>query len=350
MARPLRIDHAGGWYHLTARGNERRRIYRDDSDRSHFLELLEELVARFRWRLHVYVLMDNHYHLMVETPEGNLSAGMHWLQVSYSVWFNRRHNRVGHLFQGRFKAIVLDPDTWGVALSHYIHLNPARVVKLGLGKVARTRQRLGIEGRASSELIAARLEVLNEYGWSSYHAYIGLAKAPSWLETGWLLSRMGGDRESRQRHKYRQEAEALIGENEGGSPWDSLEGGILLGAKEWVEQMRREVKGNEKEQREVRALKVRPNWKQVVKALEAVKGEKWDCFRDRHGDWGRDLALLLGRRECGLKLGELGELCGGLDYRTVGSAVTKAIARVGKHREFQKAYASAQKQLTETEQ
>lgn len=112
----------------------------------------------------------------------------------------------------------------------------------------------------------------------------------------------------------------------------------------------RVVKGDEKAQREVRALKVRPKWKEVISAAEGVKGEKWDCFRDRHGDWGRDLALLLGRRECGLKLAELGELCGGLDYRTVGSAVTKAIARVGKHREFQKAYASAQKQLTETEQ
>ena len=83
--------------------------------RSYFLELLEELVVRFRWRLHVYVLMDNHDHLLVETPEA--SAGMHWLQVSYGVWFNRRHSRVGHLFQGRFKGIVLDPDTWGVALS-----------------------------------------------------------------------------------------------------------------------------------------------------------------------------------------------------------------------------------------
>ena len=157
---------------------------------------------------------------------------------------------------------------------------------------------------------------------------------------------MGADREFRQRHKYRQEAEALIGDNDGQSPWDSLEGGILLGAQEWLEQMRRAVKGDEKEQREVRELKVRPNWKQVISAVEGVKGEKWNCFRDRHGDWGRDLALLLGRRECGLKLAELGELCGGLDYRTVGTAVTKAIARVGKHREFHKAYTSAQKRLT----
>ena len=130
MARPLRIDQAGGWYHLTSRGNERGRIFRDDRDRAHFQELLGELVARFRWRIHSHVLMDNHYHLEAETPETNLSAGMHWLQVSYSVWFNRRHHRVGHLFQGRFKAIVVDPETWGVALSHYIHLNP---VRLGAG-------------------------------------------------------------------------------------------------------------------------------------------------------------------------------------------------------------------------
>ena len=346
VARPLRIDLPGGWYHPTSRGNERGRIYRDDTDRTHFLELLEELVVRFRWRLHAYVLMDNRYHLMIETPESNLSAGMHWLQVSYSVWFNRRHGRVGHLFQGRFKGIVLDPDTWGVALSHYIHLNPARVLKLGLDKAARARQRLGADRPPSLELIHARLDVLREYRWSSYHAQIGLAKAPSWLETGWLRSRMGGNNPSQQRRKYRQEAEALIGKEAGASPWGSLEGGILLGAREWVEQMRRMVKGNEKEQREVRALKVRPSWKQVLAAVEAVRKEKWDSFRDRYGDWGRDLALLMGRRECGLKLGELGELCGGLDYRTVGGAVKKAIARVERDRECQRAYASVQKALT----
>ena len=165
MARPLRIDYAGGWYHLTSRGNERRRIYRDDGDRAHFLELLEELVLRFRWRLHAYVLMENHYHLMVETPEANLSAGMHWLQVSYSVWFNRRHSRVGHLFQGRFKGIVLDRDTWGVALSHYMHLNPVRVDRLGLGKAARASQGRGSQAPVSSELIEARLQVLGDYRW-----------------------------------------------------------------------------------------------------------------------------------------------------------------------------------------
>ena len=101
MARALRIQKSGAWYHLTARGNERRPIFRDERDREHFCEVLAELVDRYRWRLHVYVLMDNHYHLLAETAEANLSRAMQWLNVSYSVWFNRRHQRAGHLFQGR---------------------------------------------------------------------------------------------------------------------------------------------------------------------------------------------------------------------------------------------------------
>ena len=95
IARPLRIDLQGGWYHVTSRGNERRAVFRDDADRRHFLELLAQWTERFAVRLHAYVLMDNHYHLLVETPHANLSAAMQWLQVSYTVWFNRRHGRAG---------------------------------------------------------------------------------------------------------------------------------------------------------------------------------------------------------------------------------------------------------------
>src|SRR5215471_4310222 len=99
MARPLRIERPGGRYHVTARGNERKAIYRNDTDRAHFLEVLAETVERFGIRIHAYVLMDNHYHLLVETPEANLSRAMQWLNVSYSMWFKRRHRRAGHLFQ-----------------------------------------------------------------------------------------------------------------------------------------------------------------------------------------------------------------------------------------------------------
>src|SRR6266849_4117530 len=100
MARPLRIEKAGGWYHVTARGNERKAIFRDDVDRRHFLSLIAEMVLRFRVRLHCFVLMENHYHLLVELTEPNLSRAVQWLSLSYSVWFNRRHRRSGHLFQG----------------------------------------------------------------------------------------------------------------------------------------------------------------------------------------------------------------------------------------------------------
>ena len=144
MARPLRITRAGTWCHLTARGNERKRIYRDDGDRQKFLALLEAWVERFRIRLHGYVLMDNHYHLLAETLESNLSKAMQWLNVSYSVWFNRRHGRVGHLFQGRFKGIVLDGEAWGLELSRYIHLNPVRRQGFSLGKKNRQRNRAGL--------------------------------------------------------------------------------------------------------------------------------------------------------------------------------------------------------------
>src|SRR5208283_4923210 len=114
MARPLRIERAGGWYHVTGRGNERRSIYQDNGDRQHFCELLAGMVSRFRVRLRAFVLMDNHYHLMVELTESNLSRAMQWLNVSYSVWFNRRRGRSGHLFQGRFKSVVVSPVEWGL--------------------------------------------------------------------------------------------------------------------------------------------------------------------------------------------------------------------------------------------
>ena len=112
MARPLRMERAGAWYHVTARGTERRVIFADDRDRRRWMELVAEAVAVFNLVVHGYVLMDNHYHLMVETREANLSRAMQWLQTSYSMGFNRRHRRVGPLFQGRFKAIVVDRAGW----------------------------------------------------------------------------------------------------------------------------------------------------------------------------------------------------------------------------------------------
>lgn len=179
MARPLRLDLEGGWYHVTARGIERRAIYRDDRDRAHFLELIREAVGRFGLVVHAYVLMGNHYHLVAETPAANLSAAMQWVNVSYSVWFNRRRGRAGHVFQGRFKAVVAEPGAYAVELSRYVHLNPVRVKAFGLDKRAQERTRAGWGGATpAADLVRERLQRLRRYRWSSYRAYVGLEAAP----------------------------------------------------------------------------------------------------------------------------------------------------------------------------
>ena len=145
------MEFPGAWYHLTARGNERRAIFRSDRDRERFLDLLGECRVRFGLRIHAYVLMTNHYHLIVETAKGQLSRALHWLNVSYTVWFNRRHRRSGHLFQGRFKGILLEVEEHGAALSRYVHLNPVRLVRFGLGKKQRAQTRAGLGGAATRE-------------------------------------------------------------------------------------------------------------------------------------------------------------------------------------------------------
>src|SRR5262249_36587896 len=144
VARSLRMVRLGVWYHITARGVERRAIFRDDRDRAHFLELLAELRERFRVRVLVFVLMDNHYHLLIELTQPNLSQAPRWLTPSYRSWFNRRHRRAGYLFQGRFKSILVDPISWGYGMSAYIHLNPVRTSRHGLSKRDRQHDRAGV--------------------------------------------------------------------------------------------------------------------------------------------------------------------------------------------------------------
>jgi putative transposase len=121
---------ARGRYHATARGNERKALFRGEADRFHFLALLGELPERFGVKVHAYVLMDNHFHLLLETPEANLSRAMQWLLVGYSVWFNRRHDRAGHLFQGRFHAVIVEDDRGWQEVARYVHLNPVRIAIL----------------------------------------------------------------------------------------------------------------------------------------------------------------------------------------------------------------------------
>jgi REP element-mobilizing transposase RayT len=195
MARPLRIQYEGGLYHVTLRGNERKAIVRDDDDRHRFVDALGASVLRHGAILHLYCLMDNHAHLVVETPHANLSAFMQNFQTRYIVWFNRRHQRWGHLMQGRYGARLVEADRYLLELSRYLHLNPVRT---------RTAERLELKEQR---------QLLRQYRWSSYLSYIGEAGRPEFLTEGPILEQVGG-RGRQQRERYRQYVEAGLAERE----------------------------------------------------------------------------------------------------------------------------------------
>jgi REP element-mobilizing transposase RayT len=306
---------------------ERRSIFRDDRDRKRWLALIGETVSMFGWVVHGYVQMDNHYHLIVEIVEANLSRGMQWFQTSYSMGFNRRHGRVGPLVQGRFKAVVVDPVAWGLEVSRYVHLNPVRTARMGLDKRARQADRLGARGEPDAQQVQRRVRQLRNYRWSSHRAYVGLEKTPEWL-TCEVVLRLGGPGTRReQQQAYGKYVESAIREGLKETPWEHLEGQMILGSKRFVEEIRSRVRGVIREQPQRRALAQRPKWVQVVKVVETLKGEKWADFRDRHGDWGRELALYLGRKMAAVPLRELGTAAGGVDY----AAVSAAIKRFERH-------------------
>ncbi len=327
MARPTRIHAVGAWYHVTARGNERRAIFRDDQDRLHFLELLDEAVGRFGLCVHAYVLLDNHYHLLVETPLANLSAAMQWLGVSYTVWFNRRHRRAGHLFQGRYNALVVEAESAACEVSRYVHLNPVRVQALGLNKRAQQALRQGLSGAPERGPVEQRLKRLRQYRWSSYRAYVGAAEAARWLTTHVVLGMTGGGSRGERQRAYRQYVEEAVRQGLVESPWERVEAQLLLGTAAFVKRLRRLARGDEREQPALKQLRERPGWEEAVRVVEKLKGEKWEQFRDRYGDSGRDVTLYLARHCCGMKLRPLADAVGGMDYGSVSNTVQRLARR-----------------------
>ncbi|HXJ76745.1 MAG TPA: transposase [Candidatus Dormibacteraeota bacterium] len=349
MARALRLERPGGRYHVATRGNERKPIYRDDSDRTHFLKLLAETTERFGLRIHAYVLMDNHFHLLLETPEANLSRAMQWLNVSYSVWFNRRHNRAGHLFQGRFKAVVVQEDADWQEVARYIHLNPVRLGTLGLGKRQRAAARAGTIARPPADLIVERLARLRDFRWSSYRAYAGYGAAVGWLWRQPLDRLCGGRSEAERRAALRQYTEAPVRQGVLERPWDRLVAGLVLGSEAFARRLLQQVRANAREQPAWRKLQPKLAWTAIVSALEKAKGESWAEFSGRHGDWGRDAALWLGRKRGRYTLGELGQLAGGMDYAAVGQAVSRFGKHLERQSELRRNIAKVEKQISNIE-
>ncbi len=206
MSRPLRLEFPGAVYHVTARGNAGQAIFADDADRVRFLELLGREVEQQRWRCHAYCLMGNHHHLLLETPEANLGRGMARLNMAYSQWFNRRHRQGGHLFQGRYKAILVEKDSHLLELCRYVVLNPVR---------------------------AGMLEFSRDWRWSSYRATASRRDAPHWLTTQWILEQFGGEA-GRARRAYRR----FVEDGKGAAPpWREVRGQMFLGGEAFLWKM-----------------------------------------------------------------------------------------------------------------
>jgi len=302
MARPLRIQFPGAFYHITSRGNERRPIFSADRDRQKLLSLLSEAIHRFHLSLHTYCLMENHYHLLLETHEPNLSLAMHFLNSAYTSYFNLIHQRSGHLFQGRYRAILVERDPYALVLSRYVHLNPVR---------------------------AGLCRTPEDYFWSSYQAYLNPKNKPPWLETSFLLAYFGSqEKEARKRH--REFVEEGV-ERKVPNPLVGVISGVLLGGEEFIDRVREKVfpgAGQDRDLPALRQLRKRPSLEELKWIVAASLKEDYR--------WARDVSIYLCRRYSGGTLREIGVLHGGMGESAVSRAIGRLIGRMEQDRQLKK--------------
>ena len=291
MARPLRIEYEGAVYHITSRGNARQDIFLGSDDRTTFLKILGDVVERYNWICHAYCLMTNHYHLLIETPDANLSRGMQQLNAVYTQAFNRRHHLVGHVLQGRYKAILVEKETHLLELVRYIALNPVRA-KL----VSRPR----------------------DWRWSSYRATSRQSESPRFLTTDWILSQFHHDH-AKAAKEYRK----FVKDGYGIDVWGELRGGVILGTEGFAEGLKPLLweKSSATEIPRSERLAVRPR-------LEELFAE----VKDKPA---RNERIYQAVRAYGYTLKEVAEFIG-LHYSTVSIIASRRAAKSRQAQEHQK--------------
>ena len=307
MARPLRIEMENGLYHVTARGWEQRVIVDSDLDREDWLRLLDRVATRSNWHIFAWVLMSNRFHLFLRTPEPNLSARMHDLNSGYASLFNRRYRRVGSLFQGRFKAILVEDQSHAWELSRYIHLNPVR---------------------------ANMVDLPQEYRWSSYSAYRfarDAASSPTWLDYQTVLGEHAKDSRNARRAYQRFVENGIV--DPPSSPVEAAVGGVFLGKSSWVEQMRERL-ADEPDNANVpqrKRLAKRPTEEEIVRLVQDHFGVGLPDLNQarRHGNDARAAAVYLIRRLTDEKVTTLAEQFGGVSV----AALSKLLSRVESRRQ-----------------
>ena len=302
MARPLRIECPDALYHVTSRGDEKRPLFRDDHDFRRRMDWLERTIETYEWLAHAFVLMTNHDHLFVQTPRGNLSAGMQFFNGSYSSYFNARHGRVGHVFQGRYKAILVESRGHYQELSRYIHLNPVRA-----GLVRRPE----------------------EWPWGSCKGYLGPSARLPWITYSQVLGEFGRDEATARRLYRRYVLEGMTERAE--SPLKEAVHGLILGSEAFVETIRKKLRGQKADAAlpQQRRLLPRPSLAQIREAVGTQMGvapSDWTRGR-RSDDIARAVAACVARSQFGYSATETAAALGYSGPSSVWAAINRVTAR-----------------------
>lgn len=290
MSRPLRIEYAGAYYHVTSRGNEQKDIFKSTIDRERFLHYLETSTQRYGAAIHAYCLMNNHYHILLETPLGNLSQIMRHINGAYTTYINVKRKRAGHLFQGRYKAILVEADEYAKELSRYIHLNPVR---------------------------AGIVEKPEEFIWSSYNSYIGNKESQKWLSTDFILGYFDTKKSSAAKN-YRQFVEGMI-DHRYESPLKDVVASTILGGKDFVSEIVEKYIDRQKGDRNLPSLRALPEMRSVKEIVGSI-------YRITEGDSkvAKGMSIYICHRYSGAKLRVIGDYFGISE-----SGVTRASQRFG---------------------
>jgi putative transposase len=310
MARALRVTYPGAFYHVTSRGNERKAVFKSKRDREKFLEYLASATQRYDARIHAYCMMNNHYHLLLETPSGNLPQIMRHINGSYTNYFNIKRERSGHLFQGRYKAILVEMDEYAKELSRYIHLNPVR---------------------------AKMVQTPEEFVWSSYRFYIGHQKPTEWLHRDFILGYFGKKVPAAQK-TYQRFVNALVNQ-EYDSPLEEVVSSTLLGSADFIAFIKDNFLSTKKPDKELPALK------ELVK-----KASMQDIFEEVEMDFtqdkglARNVKMYLCQRNTGKKLKEIG-LHFGIGESGVSQACNRVAQKLEKDKRLKKKIASLEKRI-----
>ena len=331
MARALRIQYPGAFYHVTCRGNEQREIFSDDQDRQVFLQKLNLSLDTYNVSLMAYVCMPNHFHLLVSTPEGNLSDFMRHFNISYTGAFNRRHGRVGHLYQGRYKAFLIDADNYLLEVSRYIHLNPIRAKTL------------------PAKTAKERWDLLLKHKSSSLPGYLSARKREDFLEYEVVLAYLGGDN-PRGRRSYQEFIQWGI-EHDIESPLQLGKGSGIIGGADFIESVKENFLDREMSTRELPALRELRKQYQPEELIDRfcylLGKDRNEICRQGKQSVERLMLMEMLYRLCQITQPEIGNLMGGIDYSAVSRARKRLQTRLRQEQSLKRRFDQLSDELTE---